>query len=71
MWSKWPKLASLAQKNCTRYIFSSLVCSLLLNDNLLKNIFEHKIKQIEYIQCLIILAFKGDASFMLLIYIVS
>ena len=65
------ELASLAQKNYTRYIFSSSMCSLLLNDNLLKNILEHKIKQIEYIQCLIILAFKRDASLMLLIHIVS
>ena len=38
---KWLKLASLAQKTCTLYIFGSLVYSLLPKSNLFKNIFKN------------------------------
>ena len=37
---KWPKLASLAQKSCLIYTFSSLMYSLLPNDNRVKSIFD-------------------------------
>ena len=36
---QWPKLANLAQKACTLYTFSSLVCSLLPKDKTFKKIF--------------------------------
>ena len=41
---KWPKLACLTQKTCPFYTFSSLVYSLLPNDNLFKNIFTSRVE---------------------------
>ena len=37
-WPEWPKLASLAQKTCPLYTYSSSVWSLLPKDNLFQNI---------------------------------
>ena len=49
----WPKLASLAKKNCILYTFRSSVYSLLPRDNLFKIIFS--VKLIEYVTIISIL----------------